>query len=143
MEFLLVTAVAMFILTTSAFFLFSYTRSSENQNAFQQAAQAGYNIVDEAANVYVYGAGSFVTVTATMPQNLKRVYTVENDTLIFVFGTQHGEVEVPVFSTVPINGSFADGAVTDVNSPPVDVHSGRTSYKVTSMGKWILINQTG
>lgn len=141
LEFLMITAVAMVLMTATSFFLFDYTQSKTDQNALQQSAQVGYRLVDQATNMYVYGDGSFVSVQANMPDGIDKIYTVENDTLVLEVITSNGPVPVQVFSTVPINGTQADAEKTHVNPAGSSVHPGNTGFRVTSHGSWVEIRQ--
>lgn len=140
-EFLMVTSVALIILTASTFFLFSYTQSTSEKSALAQVATIGYTIVDTASTMYVHGEDSFDTITANIPENVEQVYVVDGNTLVFEVSTSRGNIPVQVFSPVPINGTRQDGFKFHVNDENF-VHPGRTEYVVTSMGSWVLINQT-
>lgn len=140
-EFLMVTGIAMTLLVGATFFLFDFTQSSNDSNSLQQAAQLGYRIVDDAANMYVFGSGSLTTVSGSNPNSIQSIYTVDNDTLIIEIQTRNGVVPVQVFSTVPINGTQPQGPRTLVNPVGTIVGGGPVQYRVTSMGGWVEIRQ--
>ena len=137
----MVIGMAMILLVGSTFFLFEFTRAGTDENALQQAAQIGYRVVDEAANMYVYGEDSFVTVTGSNPTTIQDVYTVDGDTLVFEVVTQNGVVPVIIFSEIPINGTRVDGERAYVNAADMPIRPGNTRYRVTSRGSWVEIEQ--
>lgn len=141
LEFLMIVGIAMLIMTASTYFVFDFTQSNNDQSGFQQAAQVGYTLVDEAVNMYVYGQGSFITLTGSMPQNIHDAYIVENQTLVFELTSQQGIVPVYIFSDVPINGTQAQGDRVLLTEPGTSVHPGNTQFRVESMGDWIQIRQ--
>lgn len=141
LEFLMVTGVALFLLATSTYFVFDFTRQNTESNAMQQVAQLAYRISDEARNVYVYGPGSFVTITANMPDTYVGAYTVENDTIVFEVLTQYGHGAVPVFSEIAVNGTREDGERMYLYGASFNPHPGRSLFRVESMGSWVQVTQ--
>ena len=140
-EFLMITGIAVFILATASVFMYQYTASSGDRTALAQVASIGYQVVDQSKNVFVYGEGSFVTVEASLPEQINSVYVVDDNTLVFELHTSRGEVTVPVFSDVPINGTNRIGSQVHVPGAAQTAHQGRTSYRVESYGAWVQISQ--
>lgn len=143
-EFLLVTGIAISLLIASTYFIFGYTQSGADRTALSQAAQIGYQIVDNARTVYIYGEGSFVTVLANPPEQMREIYVVDNRTLVITIQTDKGLVPVQIFSDIRINGTTVNPDMTaqiDVNRPDQPVRAGRTSYRIESQGDWVRISQ--
>ena len=144
-EFLLVTAIAITLLVTSTYFIFGYTQAGADRTALVQAAQIGYQIVDNARNVYLYGEGSFLTILANQNEQIQGVYVVENQWLVIDVRTDKGIIPVNIYSDIPINGTMIDadfplGERTMVQDP-FFARGGRASYRVQSEGTWVRINQ--
>jgi len=140
-EFLLVTALAISILLASTYFIFSYTQSNAERTAMTQSAQIGYQIVDQARNVFIFGEGSFVTVQSNTPEQMVAIYTTDNRTLVIELETTRGIIPIQVFSDVDIRGVNVVGDRTLVNSDLQQVRPGRTSYRIESRGSWVEISQ--
>ncbi len=142
-EFLLVTAIAITLLITSTYFLFGYTQAGADRTALAQAAQIGFQIVDNARNVYLYGEGSFLTILANQNEQIQGIYVVNNQWLVIEVGTDKGVIPVNIFSDIPINATVPDIDNLDrtVLQEPLDRRSGRVSYRVQSEGLWVRINQ--
>ncbi len=139
-EFLMVTGLSMALLVAGTFFIFDFTQANADQNALQQAAQVGYSLVDESANVYVYGEGSFVRFAGSLPDSIQDIYVVDENTIVFDVITRQGITPVQVFSPIPINGTTVDEDDPDrVSVSPTSVHSGRMEFRITSKGSWVEI----
>lgn len=140
-EFLLITGIAIGLLVASTYFVFGYTQSGAERTAMQQAAQIGYQIVDNARTVHIYGEGSFVTVLANPPEQMRSIYVVDERALVIELETDKGIVPVQVFSDVRINGTRVDEGQVHVNRDDQLVRPGRTSYRIESQGGWVKVSQ--
>ena len=141
LEFLMVVGIAMVLLTASSVAIFQFTQQQTDQSDMQQAATVGYQIINQAANVYTYGSGSFVRVTGNVPSSVQQIYVVE-DTLIFEVRTREGIVPVQVFSDIPINGIYASGdGKVHVNASGSQIQHGNVGFRVESKGSRVEISQ--
>lgn len=141
-EFLVITGLALAVMGVTSYMIFDYTQQNSDQNAMQQSALVGYRLIDEAANMYVYGQDSFVTVSANLPAQIEAMYVVESDTLVLELNTDDGIVPVTVFSPVPINGTRADPPRSHLDPATSSVRGGSQDFRVTSRGSWVEIRQT-
>lgn len=137
-EFLLVTAVGLLLLTSVSFFFLQQNRATTDTVRLQQATDVGHELLQQALYVYSLGANSWVTVEISMPDDVLAVYTVENDTVVFDVATRNGIVSQPVFSDIPITGINVSGVRAYVNNN-TRIHPGSTEFRVTSQGGIVTI----
>jgi uncharacterized protein (UPF0333 family) len=140
-EFLMVVGIAMLMMTVSTYLVFDYTQSYSSQNAMQQVAQIGYELIDDASAMYIYGSGSFGTLSASLPENIYDISVVDNTTLVFELNTQRGIIPVYIFSEIPINGTRNEGNKVYVSQSQEKVHPGTTEFRIESKGDWVEIRQ--
>ena len=138
-EFLLVVGLAMLLMTASTVAIYQFTQAETDNNNFAQVAGFGQQILNQATNMYVYGQGSFVTVTGTLPQQIHQAYIVD-DVLIFELTTRRGIVAVQLFSEVPINGTTT-GEKQYLNVSGTNIRQGTVDVRVESKGSYVQIRQ--
>lgn len=140
LEFLMIVGLAMVLMISSSYLVYDFTQSETDQGAMQQVASIGYRLIDQAANMYVYGSGSFITLQASLPQAIQDIYIAENSTVVFELATGQGIAPVYVFSDIAINGTESMGGqeVRIVNSSR-SINPGTAQFRVTSKGDWVEI----
>ncbi len=136
-EFIIIVAISLFLLTGATILVMDYLRTNQTGSDLQRVTQIGYRVIDEATNAYVYGKDSFIQVQAAVPSSVIDVYVVDNNTLVFDVSTQNGITSVPVFSSIPINGTRAVGDKVFVNDADISIGGGKGIFQVTSKGSWV------
>jgi hypothetical protein len=138
-EFLVITAVGLFLISAVAYSFIRYTHATEDEATLQQASDIGDSILSEAAGVYARGGNTWVTLEVSMPENVQSVYTAEDRALVFDMGTSNGMLSQPVFGTVPIRGVNGTSAKAFVNNGTITIHEGKTRFRISSQGSYVLI----
>ncbi|MFT4250847.1 MAG: hypothetical protein ACMXYD_05805 [Candidatus Woesearchaeota archaeon] len=138
-EFLLIIGLAMLLMTASTAAIFQFTQSETDANNFAQVASFGQQLLNQANNMYVYGTGSFVVVSGSLPQQTTSAYIVD-DVLIFELATRRGIVPVQLFSTIPINGS-EPGEKQYLNVSGTNLRTSSISVRVESKGNYVQLRQ--
>lgn len=133
-EFLLITGIGLFLISTAAIAFLSYTKQSGDDARLTQVTEIGNEILRQASWVYSLGGYSWVTVDATVPEGVTAIYTTESNALVFDVQTQYGVVSQPIFSTTPITGVNSTGAVSYVYNGSINAHQGQVKFRVTGTG---------
>lgn len=138
-EFLAVTGIGLLLIVGVSATYLTYSKGNEDKTRIQEATTAGQNIIQQAKTAYALGKNSWLTLEVTMPDKVLAIYTVENNTLVFDIGTQHGIISQPIFSSVPILGVNDMGTKNYITNGSVLLHAGKTGFRVTSLGANVTI----
>jgi len=151
-EFLIITAISLTILSTAAIVLLQYTQASGDIQSINQAGAIGYELVDSARNVYVYGPGSFVTITANVPESVTDIQVISDsngeDVILFEITLSSGVYYIPIYSDVslqtptidPDDPGDPDYTLYSVANDGQSVRGSRTPITVTAKNGYVELN---
>jgi uncharacterized protein (UPF0333 family) len=93
----------------------SYTQETQDKIRMAQADQISKKIVQVAEEVFYLGEPSKITITVSIPDNVKAV-NIGNNEVFFVLNTQEGDNEIGHISKVNITGTLPTSAgVYEIN----------------------------
>ena len=142
-EYILVVGVAMLLIVPGAYLFYNYSVRSGDELTRSRVEAVGNDLVDTAEKVYFIGENSWETLDVDAPDEVRWIYIVNNSELVIEYDSHVGISDAVFFSDVNITTPYSFGGkeyISDISS--VESHAGRRLVKISSMGKYVLINET-
>ena len=142
-EYLLLTGVAMLLIVPGAMLFYNYSLRSGDELTRSQIHMIGNEVTDSVEKVYYIGESSWETLRISLPESVAWVYILDNSEFVIGYNTRSGIAEAVFFSDINITTPYP-GPVANQRylSPPAEMHAGTTLIRVTSMGGYVLLNET-
>lgn len=146
-EYIMVVGIAMLLIVPGALLFYNYSVKSGDELVRSRIEMAGNNILGSAEKVYYIGENSWETIEIDFPESVRWMYILNNSELVIEYDSHTGLSEAVFFSDINIttdpNYCILDRCyITDVPSDPENAHPGLNIIKITSMGGYVLINET-
>lgn len=143
-EYLMLMGVAMFLIVPGAFLFYRYSMQSNDELIKANIHFIGNQIVDTVEKVYYIGESSWESVKVEVPDNVQWIYILDNSELVIRYNTQIGISEAVFFSDINMSTPFIVGNQYFLSDPslPGNNHTGLTVIKISSMGRYVLLNET-
>jgi len=135
-EYVMVIGIAFLIIVPGAILFYNYTNKSSEDLTRAKIEMIGNEIVDSVEKVYYIGENSWETIEFDAPENVNRIYLTNNYELVIQYDSHLGFSEAVFFSDINMTTPYISGDIS--NSP----HAGRNIIRITSMGSYVLINET-
>jgi hypothetical protein len=140
-EYLLLAGVAMMLIVPGAMLFYTYSLRSGDELVRSKIHLIGNELADTVEKVYYIGESSWETVKMELPENVNWIYILDNSEIVIGYDTYVGITEAVFFSDIPLNASY-NGSMPNQRFLGPQMHTGLTIVKVTSMGSYVLINET-
>ncbi len=142
-EYLLLAGVAMMLIVPGAMLFYNYSLRSGDELVRAKIHLMGSELIDTVEKVYYVGESSWETVKMELPENVNWIYVLDNSEVVIGYNTQVGISEAVFFSDVNITTPYL-GPISNQRyfSDPSSMHTGLIILKITSMGRYVLVNET-
>ena len=140
-EYVLVVGIAMILIVPGAMLFYNYSTRSTDELVRSKVDMVGNDILDSVERVYYIGENSWETIEVDVPDGVTWIYVLNNSELVITYSSHVGESEAVFFSDINMTAPYnldEKFYITD----PAYAHAGLNVIKVTSKGKYVLINET-
>jgi len=142
-EYILVVGIAMLLIVPGVMIFYNYSLKSNDEVMRSQINMIGNDIMDAAEKVYYIGEYSWQSLKVDIPNKVTSIYVLDNSELVIEYHSYVGLSQAVFFSDINISAGgnaipIPSGAVSVSNS----MHPGLNIIKITSMGSYVLINET-
>lgn len=135
-EYVMVVAIAFIIIVPGAFLFYNYSNKSSEDLTRAKIEMIGNELVDSVEKVYYIGENSWETIEVDAPENVNRIYLANNYELVIQYDAHSGFSEAVFFSDINMTSPYVSGNISD------NPHAGRNIIRITSMGSYVIINET-
>lgn len=142
-EYVLVVGIAMILIVPGALLFYQYSTRSNDELTRSKIDMVGNDMLDSAERVYYIGENSWETIEVDVPESVRQTYILNSSELVIRYDSQVGESEAVFFSDINITGppAYQVGERSYITDPAT-AHPGLNVIKITSKGKYVLINET-
>lgn len=149
-EYIMVIGIALLIIVPGAMLFYNYSIRSGDELTRSRIDMVGNEIMDSVEKIYYIGENSWETIKIAVPDSVRWIYVLNNYELVIEYESSVGTSEAVFFSdinmTTPYNilgpGGVMRWYISDVPSDPQNAHPGLNIIKITSLGHYVLINET-
>ena len=135
-EYILVVGIALLIIVPGAMLFYNYSVKSGDELTRSRIDMVGNEIMDSVEKVYYIGENSWETIKVDVPDSVRRIYVLNNYELVIEYESYVGTSEAVFFSDINMTTPYPQGSISD------EVHAGLNIIKITSLGYYVLINET-
>ena len=135
-EYILVVGIAMILIVPGAVLFYNYSLKSSDEVIRSQIDMIGKQIMDSAEKVHYIGENSWESIKVDIPQNVRNIYILNNSELVIEYDSYVGISEAVFFSDINITPGGLQNSISS------SMHQGLNIIKCTSMGSFVLINET-
>nr|MCK4929630.1 hypothetical protein [Nanoarchaeota archaeon] len=135
-EYILVVGIALLIIVPGAMLFYNYSIKSGDELTRSRIDMVGNEIMDSVEKVYYIGENSWETIKVDVPDSVRRIYVLNNYELVIEYESYVGTSEAVFFSDINMTTPYPQGSISD------EVHAGLNIIKITSLGYYVLINET-
>ncbi len=135
-EYILVVGIALLIIVPGAMLFYNYSVRSGDELTRSRIDMVGNEIMDSVEKVYYIGENSWETIKVDVPDSVRRIYVLNNYELVIEYESYVGTSEAVFFSDINMTTPYPQGSISD------EVHAGLNIIKITSLGYYVLINET-
>ena len=143
-EYVLVVGIAMLLIVPGAVLFYNYSSKSADEVSRSQIDIIGKDFIDAVEKVYYIGENSWETIKIDVPENVKWIYVLNNSELIIEYDSHVGRSEAVFFSDINITTPYSMSGKWYISDITIEneTHAGYRLVKITSMGSYVLINET-
>lgn len=141
-EYILVVGIALFLVVPGALLFYNYSLKTGDELTRSKIDMIGKEIIDSAEKVYYIGENSWQTIKLAVPENVNWIYILNDNELVIEYESHVGVSQAVFFSDINITTPYTMEGKAYI-SDPTDVHPGLNIIKITSMGSYVVINETG
>lgn len=134
----------MLLIVPGAVLFYNYSSKSADEVSRSQIDILGNDFIDAVEKVYYIGENSWETIKIDAPDNVKWIYILDNSELVIEYDSRVGRSEAVFFSDINITTPYLMSGKEYISDITVEneTHAGYRQVKVTSMGNYVLINET-
>ncbi len=135
------------VLVPAIYLFYNQTQATSINILYAEVDKIGKTVLNSARQIYFLGKDAKVTLELTVPENIRRIYVLNNSQypeLVIEFQTQKGREEF-VFTTTQItqltaNYSYVAGSVTGYALSDNDLRGGLLMINVESRGDYVFLS---
>ena len=135
----------MLLIIPGALLFYNYSLKASDEIVRAKIELIGKETLESVEKVYYIGESSWETLQLDFPSNVRWVYILDNNEIVVEYDSYVGKSEAVFFSDINITTNYFIGGksyLSDVPSDPQNMHSGVNIIKITSMGSYVMLNET-